>query len=90
MERGRTFDAVAAAYDANRSGYAPRLFADLVALTQRRRYTAASFAAYLGTRSDRLLLPETRRADLLSRVEAELPAEVEADWATNLYVAPAA
>jgi SAM-dependent methyltransferase len=54
----------------------------------RRDYTAGSFAAYLGTRSDCLLLPEERRAELLSEIEAALPDTVEADWTTNLYVAP--
>jgi hypothetical protein len=52
-----------------------------------RNYTAPSFAAYLGTRSDHLLLPETLRADLLSDVEKALPAVVEADWVTSLYLA---
>ena len=56
----------------------------------RRSYAAASFAAYLGTRSDHLLLPEARRAELLSKVQSDLPAVVEADWVTNLYVAPVA
>jgi SAM-dependent methyltransferase len=54
----------------------------------RRTYSAASFAAYLGTRSDHLLLPATRRAELLANVETGLPASFEADWVTNLYVAP--
>ena len=53
----------------------------------RRSYSAAGFAAYLGTRSDHLLLPERRRTELLSSVESALPAIVEADWATNLYMA---
>jgi SAM-dependent methyltransferase len=56
----------------------------------RRSYSAASFVAYLGTRSDHLLLPPARRAELLSNVESGLPASVDADWITNLYVAPLA
>jgi hypothetical protein len=56
----------------------------------RRSYAVASFAAYLGTRSDHLLLPEARRAELLSKVQSDLPAVVEADWVTNLYVAQVA
>jgi SAM-dependent methyltransferase len=54
----------------------------------RRSYSATSFAAYLGTRSDRLLLPPERRAELLLAVERGLPASIEADWVTNLYLAP--
>ncbi len=53
----------------------------------RRRYSAASFAAYLGTRSDYLLLPESLRRELLSNVEKAVPAAFEADWVTNLYMA---
>jgi SAM-dependent methyltransferase len=54
----------------------------------RRDYSAAAFAAYLGTRSDHVRLPAGRRNELLSAVQAALPKKVEADWKTNLYVAP--
>ena len=54
----------------------------------RRDYTASSFAAYLGTHSDHLLLPGERRAELLSEIETAVPEMVETDWTTNLYVAP--
>jgi SAM-dependent methyltransferase len=53
-----------------------------------RDYTASSFAAYLGTTSNHLLLPEERRAELLSEIQAAVPDTVETDWTTNLYVAP--
>jgi hypothetical protein len=53
----------------------------------RRDYSAPAFAAYLGTRSDHVRLPEGRRSELLAAVEAALPEKVEADWTTNLYVA---
>lgn len=56
----------------------------------RQSYSAASFAAYLGTRSDHLLLPSDRRAELLADVQRALPAALDADWVTNLYVAPRA
>jgi hypothetical protein len=52
-----------------------------------RRYSSTSFAAYLGTRSDHLRLSKERRDALLSEVELALPDEVNARWATNLYVA---
>jgi SAM-dependent methyltransferase len=55
----------------------------------RRSYTARSFAAYLGTRSDYLMLPKERREALLRAVENALPQEFHADWVTNLYVAAA-
>jgi SAM-dependent methyltransferase len=53
------------------SGY----FADVVrrGYTWRRRYSASSFAAYLGTRSDHLRLPIERRENLLASIEASLP-----------------
>jgi len=54
----------------------------------RREHTASSFAAYLGTSSNHLLLPEERRAELLSEIQAAVPDTVETDWVTNLYVAP--
>jgi ubiquinone/menaquinone biosynthesis C-methylase UbiE len=53
----------------------------------RRSYTTASFAEYLGTRSELLLLPERDRAELLSKVRESLPAVVETDWVTTLYLA---
>ena len=53
----------------------------------RRSYAAAAFTAYLGTRSDHLLLPEAKRANLLAEVAKDLPEVVEADWVTNLYIA---
>ncbi len=52
-----------------------------------RQYSAKSFAAYLGTRSDHLRLATDRREALLSEVELALPDEVNAAWETNLYVA---
>ncbi len=56
----------------------------------RRSYTAASFAAYLMTRSDHLLMPSAHREELLSKVRSDLPDVFEANWVTNLYVAPVA
>ena len=53
-----------------------------------RDYTPRSFAAYVGAHSDHLLLPEERRAELLSEIEAAVPDMVETDWTTNLYIAP--
>lgn len=53
----------------------------------RRQYSAASFAAYLGTRSDYRLLPDNRRAELLAKIKEALPDTVDTDWVTNLYVA---
>ena len=53
----------------------------------RRRYSAGSFAAYIGTRSDHLRLPTERRENLLASIEASLPEEIDADWVTNMYVA---
>jgi SAM-dependent methyltransferase len=53
----------------------------------RRAYAAASFADYLGTRSDHLRLDKGRRETLLSKVASTLPANITADWVTNLYVA---
>lgn len=53
----------------------------------RRNYSAVGFVAYLGTRSDHLLLAEPRRARLLAAVKEALPENVETDWVTNLYVA---
>lgn len=55
----------------------------------RRTYDSGSFAAYLGTRSDHLRLPQGRRNELLQSVQVALPDLVEADWVTNLYVARA-
>jgi hypothetical protein len=52
-----------------------------------RQYSSKSFAAYLGTLSDHVLLPKDRREALLSEVELALPSEVNAAWETNLYVA---
>jgi SAM-dependent methyltransferase len=52
-----------------------------------RQYSSHSFTAYLGTRSDHLRLSKERRDALLSEVESALPDEVNAGWATNLYVA---
>jgi SAM-dependent methyltransferase len=67
------------------SGY----FSDVVrrGYSWRRRYSASSFAVYLGTRSDHLSLPIDRRESLLASIEASLPWEIDADWVTNLYVA---
>ena len=56
----------------------------------RRTYSAAEFADYLGSQSDHLLLPAERRETLLRAVRERLPATVEADWATTLYMAPRA
>jgi SAM-dependent methyltransferase len=53
----------------------------------RRAYDARSFPAYLGTRSDHLILSPARRDELLGSVGAALPEVVHADWVTNLYVA---
>jgi hypothetical protein len=53
----------------------------------RRQYSSNSFAAYLGTRSDHLSLSKERRDALLSEAELALSNEVNARWATNLYVA---
>jgi hypothetical protein len=54
----------------------------------RRSYSARSFAAYLGTRSEILRLPTERRHRLLQAIENALPDPVETDWVTNLYVSP--
>jgi len=56
----------------------------------RRTYSAAEFADYLGSQSDHLLLSAERRETLLGAVRERLSATVDADWATNLYMAPRA
>jgi hypothetical protein len=52
-----------------------------------RQYSSNSFVAYLSTRSDHLSLSKEHRDTLLSEVELALPNEVNAAWATDLYVA---
>ncbi|HEY1723289.1 MAG TPA: methyltransferase domain-containing protein [Magnetospirillaceae bacterium] len=52
-----------------------------------RRHKPQSFTAYLGTVSRTNSLPTDRREAFLAAVEAALPADVDTDWVSTLYVA---
>ncbi len=51
-----------------------------------RRYTPPSFAAYLGTVSRTNSLPPDRRCAFLAAIEADLPPDIDGNWATTLHV----